>query len=124
MTNRFVKFLSVMAPPEPPQYKMLGFLALIAFFGGGVRALNERKPDVAGWALVGYLLTAGATSALAGLATTSLCLHWFGTNAVYLLIAMAAVSGWMGVVIMEQLGAIALKRLQRKLEGGDGGSER
>ena len=103
----------LLASSEPEQGRFLAYCALIAFFGGGVKAAM-RRTERTRWFDV--ILSAGA-SGLAGLLVSTALLYLWPTGHNLLIATLAGIAGWIGVALLDLAASLAMARIRR--ETGD-----
>lgn len=106
------KLLAVVNAPTPSEGRFLAICAIVAFIGGGAKAVLKRneqttKKDVVCAALV---------SSLTGFLVGCLCLYAWGPDHFYLILPLVGVSGWVGVALMDYAGEVAMAVIKRKFD--------
>lgn len=96
----------------PAEIGLLLFFALVAFFGGGIRAAIRRDPRRP---MIDVLLQAAA-SGFCGLIIGAVGVHLWGTDRVYLLLALVGVAGWVGTVLLDMAGDRLVAYTHRRLD--------
>ncbi len=95
----------------PEGGRILLWFFLIAFFGGGTRAILHRKPTTRWIDVLAQALASGFTGFVVG---TSL-IHWWGEQQMDFILALVGLSGWIGPALMDYFGSIAQLVMKRRL---------
>jgi uncharacterized membrane protein YfcA len=99
----------------PIDGRLLAVFALVAFVGGGVKAFIHRAEKTT-W---GDVVAAGVASAVAGSAIGSLLMYLWGPDKIYLIFPCVALSGWIGMVLLDFASDYAMGRVKSTLEQKD-----
>lgn len=97
----------IIGDSAPIDGRLLGLFALIAFIGGGVKAVMHRNERTT-WKDVA---AAAAASGLTGFAVGSWLLYAWGADKVLLILPIVSVSGWIGVVLLDFAASYAMGRI-------------
>lgn len=97
---------------EPTDRTFLAVCAVIAFVGGGVKAVIHRSPKTTKTDIV----AAAAASMVAGFSVGSLLLYTWGHDKALLIMPIVAVAGWIGIVLLDLAAGTALRSIRRQLD--------
>lgn len=99
---------AMLSDTAPPDGRMLGLFALIAFLGGGVKAMVHRTT----WK---DAFVAACASGIVGFSTGSTLLYLWGPEKILLIMPLVAIAGWIGIVLMDVAADYAMGRVQARI---------
>jgi hypothetical protein len=97
----------VLGDSTPIDGRLLSLFALIAFIGGGVKAVIHRNERTG----LKDVIAAAVASSLSGFGVGSALLYAWGPDKVLLIFPIVAVSGWIGMVLLDFAAGYAMGRV-------------
>ena len=94
----------------PVNLGLLLIFSLIGVFAGGIHAAQRLNPRPLLRDILVQAAGGGLTSFLAG----AVCLYWWADKNPYLSFVIAGIAGWLGTVLIDKAGAVAVRQADLK----------
>jgi hypothetical protein len=110
-----LKFLAEVG--DTGESRFLAMCALIAFFAGGVKTAMGKNPTPSSKDIA----VGACASALSGTLVAMTCLYLWGAERQMLIGAISGLAGWIGPVLLDWAGSVALTVIKERWGNDRGG---